>query len=142
MAWRRITEADLAATISQRELDAYRRSPGADGADPVDALLARTAAMVRGYCRANTAVSLSADPLAVPDSLVSAAADYAAYDILKRMPVPVNEDRRKAREAAVALFEAVASNKMTPESDGSADSAAARAASPLAGDPAPPRMLD
>ena len=59
----------------------------------------------------------------LPESLVSPAMDYAAADVLKRMNVPLNEDRRKARERAEELFRDVAAGKYTPESDGADDAA-------------------
>ena len=141
MAWRELTEADLAATLSQREVDAYRQSSPASGEDPVAGLLARTAEMALGYCRANRALRVPATGRAVPGSLVSACCDWAAYDVLKRQPVPVGEDRRRARDQALELFKAVAAGTVTPEppEDGAA---AAAAGSPLAAPPYPPRLLD
>jgi len=141
MTWRRLTKADLAAALSQKEIDAYRQSVGSGQTDPVGALLSRTAEMARGYCRANRSVRLPADPEAVPGSLVAACCDYAAYDVLKRLPVPVGEDRRRARDQAIELFQAVARGDVTPETaDESADDTAA--GSPASAEPCPPRLLD
>ena len=84
--------------------------------DPVAALLERTAEMVRGYIRANTALRIAPMPFTIPDSLVSPACDYAAYDILKRMPVKITDPRQRARDAASALFQNIAAGKFTPES--------------------------
>ena len=123
MAWRRLTKADLGATISQKEIDAYRQSAPA-GTDAVADLLSRTAEMARGYCRANRAVKLPADGESVPGSLVAACCDYAAYDVLKRQPVPVGEDRRKAYEEAMRILRDVAEGRTTPEGHGEAEDAA------------------
>jgi hypothetical protein len=41
-------------------------------------------------------------PHAVPASLVSVACDYIAFEILKRMPLPIKEPRMKAYENAVS----------------------------------------
>ena len=49
MGWRAVDENDLAATLSQREIDAFRRSGGVDGSDPMVRLLSRTVAFVRGF---------------------------------------------------------------------------------------------
>ena len=141
MAWRRLTKADLGATISQKEIDAYRQSAPA-GTDAVADLLSRTAEMARGYCRANRAVKLPADGESVPGSLVAACCDYAAYDVLKRQPVPVGEDRRLAREQAVELFKAVARGDVTPESADEEAGDPVAAGAPLAAPPSPPRLLD
>ena len=118
MGWRPVDEGDLAATLSQQEIDAYRRSASLDGSDPVARLLARTAALVRGYVATNGKVARMGPPGTLPESLVSPAMDYAAADVLKRVNVPMNEDRRKARERAEELFRDVAAGKYTPESDG------------------------
>ena len=122
--WRKPDENDLAATLSQREIDAYRKSASLDGSDPVARLLSRTAALVRGYVATNGKVARMGPSGTLPESLISPAMDYAAYDVLKRQPVPVNDDRRLAREKAEALFADVAAGKFTPESDGADDAAA------------------
>lgn len=139
--WRELTESDLAASISQKEMDVFRQSAGADGSDPIADLLARTAEMARGFCRANRSVRVAPDPGLVPASLIAACCDYAAYDMLKRLPVPVGEDRRRAREQALELFRAVARGEVTPEAayDGMD---LAGAAAPLAAGACPPRLLD
>lgn len=124
--WRALTEADLLATLSATEISTYRQSArGADASvDPVADLLSRTAQMVRGYVRAGGRVAVAPGGATIPEGLVSPACDYAAYDVLKRLPVAVGEDRRRAREQAIELFERVAAGKVTPESEdgeGSAD---------------------
>ena len=122
--WRKVDESDLVATISRQEVDAYRRSSSVDGSDPVERLLRRTVALARGYVATNGKVARMGPPGTLPESLVSPAMDYAAYDILKRLPVAVNEDRRRARERAEGLFSDIAAGKYTPESDGADESAA------------------
>lgn len=121
--WRTVDENDLAATLSQQEVDAYRRSASLDGSDPVARLLSRTAALVRGYVATNGKVARMGPSGTLPESLISPAMDYAAYDVLKRVNVPVNEDRRRARERAEDLFRDVAQGKYTPEADGADDAA-------------------
>lgn len=117
MAWRRLELKDIAATLSQRELDDFRKHPDFEsGSDPVADLLVRTAALVRGYIRKNAEVKMSPDEDAIPASLVSPACDYAAFDILKRLPSQIHEWRRAARDQAIALFKDVAENRVTPES--------------------------
>lgn len=141
MAWRTLTEPDLAATLSQREIDVFRRSASAEGADPVADLLSRTAEMARGYCRANRSVRVPAGAGLVPEMLVSACCDWAAYDVLKRLPTPVGEDRRRARDQALELLKAVAAGDVTPDSP-EPEGASAAAGSPAAAPPCPPRLLD
>ncbi len=103
--------------MSQKELDDLKAHPATDStADPIDDLLARTAALVRGYCRANGQVILSKNPDEIPESLISPAMDYAAFDILKRLPGGMSDERKDARDQAIALFDKVARNEVTPES--------------------------
>lgn len=141
-AWRAPTETDLAAALSQREIDAFRQSPSATGAeDPVRAILAQSAGEVRAACRSNGRCRMGPEGT-VPPSLMRAAVAIAAFDALKRLPVPVGEDRRRAKEDALALLERVAEGKVTPEGDGESD--AERAAPlPCSAEPHnPPRLLD
>ena len=121
--WRAVDENDLAATISQGEIDAFRQDASLDGSDPVARLLARTVAMVRGYIATNGKVRRMGSSGTLPESLISPAMDYAAADVLKRIDVPLNDDRRKARERAEDLFKDVAAGKYTPESDDADDTA-------------------
>ena len=79
---------------------------------------------MRAYIATNGKVRRIGPSGTLPESLVSPAMDYAAYDVLKRINVPVSEDRRRARERAENLFERVATGKFTPESDGADDAEA------------------
>lgn len=119
MAWRQPTESDLVATLSAREVEAYRRS-AEFASDPVSALLLRTGEMARGYLR-QSGVAMSPVAASIPEGLVSAVCDYAAFDILKRLPTAVGEDRRRARDEAVKLFEAVAKGAVKVETYGETD---------------------
>ena len=121
--WRTVDENDLAATLSQSEIVAFRQDASLDGSDPVARLLMRTAQMVRGYIATNGKVRRMGPSGTLPESLISPAMDYAAADVLKRLAVPLNEDRRKARERAEDLFKDVAAGKYTPESDDADDTA-------------------
>ena len=128
MAWRKPTVADIAATLSQNELDAYRQLPEfKSGADPIEALLSRTVSYVRAKIRRNGQVRMSPSADELPESLISPAMDYAAFDILKRQPVNMTEERRQAREQAIAEFERVADGRSTPESYEGGEDATGRA---------------
>jgi hypothetical protein len=117
MAWRAPTTADLIATLSKAEVDAFDQSVPASASAPSEDLVARTASFVRGFIRRNHHVRLGPAGT-LPEGLISPAMDYAAYDMLKRLPVEVGAARVKAREEALLLFEDVASDKVTPESFG------------------------
>lgn len=125
MAWHKLTEIDLASKLSQSEIDDYRISSGYtdDGSvkDPVAGLLEMTANRVRGYCRQNTSIRLAPEEDTIPQDLVSAAMDIAAFDILKRMPMDVNDPRKTAYDRALELMDKVASGAYLPEPYGSTD---------------------
>lgn len=143
--WRTVSETDLAATLSQGEVDAYRAGGPTDGSDRVAALLERTVATVRGWISCNGAVRMGPAGT-LPNSLISPAMDYAAFDLLKSKAAEVNETRTKARQRAEEIFEKIATGALTPESyseDGDAVADDTRpAGSPAFGEAAPPRLLD
>ena len=112
--WRKMTADDVAATLSQREVDAYQRSGGSN-TDPLATLIDRTTARVRLAVRTNGRVRMRPDPALLPVSLVSAACDYMVFDILKRLDVEVGEDRRRARQQAIDLFDRIERGEVTPE---------------------------
>ncbi len=123
MAWRKPTIDDLHATLSAREVEAFQRSADFGGADPAARILADVAELVRGYCRSNGNVALSPVAGEIPESLVSPAMDYAAFQLLKRLPLPVAEARTSAKDSALRIFGDVAAGKLTPESYGAAPEA-------------------
>ncbi len=146
MAWREPTLRDLAAKLSQTEMNAFRKFPDfATAADPAADILRLTASFVRGFCRRNRQVTLSPAEYSVPESLLSPAMDCAAFDVLKRINLAPGEARVKAYEKAVELFEKVASGAYTPESysaDGEADDAASNLARPAIHEPPRRKVLD
>lgn len=111
--WRKLTEDDLVATLSRREVDAYK---GDFEIDAVAVLLADTAAWARGYIRTNGNVRLHPDEATVPASCVSPAMDYAALKVLKRLNIEPKDARKAAWDAAIKFFESVAAGRVTPES--------------------------
>ena len=115
--WRKPTENDLVATLSRQEVDAYRKDFEIEA---VEQLLADTASYVRSYIRSNGTVRMDPDESTLPASCISAAMDYAAYKLLKRRNVKVNESREKAYDDALTYFRDIASGKNNPESFGSA----------------------
>lgn len=138
--WRTVDEPDLAATLSQGEIDAFRQDGPTDGSDPVARLLQSTVDAVRGYISCNGAVRMGPSGT-IPRGLVIPAMDYAMGKVLNRIAVPLSEDRRKALEAAMALFEKISQGAITPESyteDGTVDEGKRPATSPMADDGARP----
>ena len=142
MAWRAPTTADLAATLSQAEVEAFDQSVPSGGAvTPSADLVARTASFVRGFIRRNHRVRLGPAGT-LPEGLISPAMDYAAFDVLKRLPVEVGAARVKAREEALLLFEDVAANKVTPESYLDEEDGAVEEAFPAFAAPPPVRIVN
>ncbi len=138
--WRTVDETDLAATLSQGEVDAFRADGPTDGSDPVARLLQSTVDAVRGYISCNGAVRMGPSGT-IPRGFVIPAMDYAMGKVLNRIGVPLTEDRRKALEAATALFEKISQGAITPESyteDGTVDEDKRPATSPMADDGARP----
>ena len=123
MSWRVLTIEDVAASLNQDEIDAYRQLPDfATRADPVGDLLVEVASYVRGFCRASGVVKIdSANQYTVPLSLVKPAIDIVVYKILTRMPMEVIESRKAAWQAAEELLKQVASKQFVPESFGVTD---------------------
>ena len=134
MAWRRPETRDLTAKLNQKELTAFQTHPDfSTMANPAEDILEQTAEMVRGYCRSNKQVRMSPLEGSIPEGLISPAMDYAAYDVLKRINVSINEARKAAWEKAIELFEKVARGEYIPESwsEGGGDDAASNRATPL-----------
>jgi len=142
--WREVDEGDLAATISQGEIDAYRHQGPSDGSDPVARLLLSTVETVRGYISCNGAVRMG-PARTLPNSLVIPAMDYAAGKLLNRIDSPLSEDRRNALRRAEELIEKIATGAITPESyaeDGELDDEARPASAPAFAPAHPERLLD
>ena len=101
--WRVPDNDDIAATLSQKETDAYSRSSGFSP-DVVRRLIERTCDFVRDALRSNRNVRMSPVPFEIPTGTVSKAMDYLVVDLLKRFSLAVSEPRQKARESAEAYF--------------------------------------
>lgn len=113
--WREPTEDDIIATISVDELEAYKVSANWEE-DPVKILTRRAAAVMRDALRTNGNVALSPNERELPESCISAAMDYVAYDVIKRIGGSVTDERKKAREDAVKFIERITRRWYTPES--------------------------
>jgi hypothetical protein len=143
--WRKATKDDLFATLSKSEAEACERSSDF-GSDVIELILSRTAEFARSFLRRNPAVKMCPLSGTLPEGLISPAMDYAAFDILKRHKINVGDDRRKARQDALDIFERAAQNHITPESyqdEGETDIKKNEiAATPMAGEAKPFRLLD
>ena len=119
--WRTLTRDDLISKQSEQEANAFAKK--AWSIDPIPPILTMTADYVRDACRSNGNVRLSPEPHSIPGGTITKALDYAIYDLLKRIGVPIGKDREKAREKAEIYFDDVAKGKINPESFGTSDTA-------------------
>lgn len=124
--WRVITISDVAAHISQVEIDEFRNSQGfVDGfsRDPVAEIISSVSEEVRGACRAYAGIRLCPTQYTVPESLIGTACEIIAYRLLKRMPlqIEISEARTKAYTMAMERLSKVATGEFLPESFGSTD---------------------
>lgn len=144
--WIEPTENDLAANLSQREVDAFRRDGALDGSDPVAPLLARTVSLVRTWIAAGGRCANMGPQGTIPAGLIIPAMDYAMAKVLNRINVPLSEDRRNALKRAEEIFDKIASGALAVESyieDGAADDDSQEIANSPASAPATPeRLLD
>lgn len=145
--WRKVLESNLNASLSQSEIDAYRRSADFEH-DPIEAQIRQICAYVRGCIRSGgTKVRMAREEDWLPESLISPAMDYMRYQILTRMNQPVNESRTKAYENAIALFYQLRRGEFVPESElvdpePIAEDPSEKATSPIAAEATPPHLLD
>ena len=135
--WRAPTIADLSLSISETELDAYSAAATESG-ETAEGLLRRGADLARGYLRRNRAVTLGPAGT-VPEAVVAPLMDYLAVDVVKRTPLGVSDDRRRARDQALQLFRDIAADRYDVESHGAEDDASPGGASELASS-APQRL--
>lgn len=143
--WIEPTETDLAANLSQGEIDAFRRDGALDGSDPVAPLLERTVSLVRTYVAAGGRCSKMGPTGTIPCGLVIPAMDYAMAKVLNRLGVPLSEDRRNALRRAEEIFDKIAAGELAVESyaeNGEIDDSTLPVSSPAAAPATPERLLD
>ena len=110
--WIEPAETDLAANLSQGEVDAFRRDGALDGTDPVAPLLDRTASLVRTWIASGGRCSKMGPAGTIPAGLVIPAMDYAMAKVLNRISVPLTEDRRNALKRAEEIFDKIANGEL------------------------------
>ena len=139
MAWRKPTQDDLTARLSQDELDAFAASAGFSS-DVVDGVLAQSAAFARDAVRSGGRCRLSPEDGAIPEGLFRPVLAIAVLDLLNRFSVQPTDARREAARAGESYLGEVAAGKITPESYTADDAVEAKGAGPLA-DEGPIRTL-
>ena len=139
--WTKLTEDDVIANLTRRELDAHRNE---FEVDVVRKILVETVDLVRGSIESGRKCRLSPEAGTIPAMLVSPSVDYAVFALLKRINVVPNEARTKAYERALTLFEKVAAGQIVPPDYGApvADETKQVATAPAFSAPKPARLLD
>ena len=142
MAWRKPTSDDLAARLSDMEIEAFRTSWTGEG-DPIERLLGDTAALFRGAIRTGGRSRMSPVDGTLPEAAISKAMDYAAYDVLKRIDIVPNEARSRARTDADDFLKRLEEGRFEAEDYEEPNGEDPRLAlTPSFTRPRPPRLLD
>jgi len=106
MDWITLTESDLLTVVSDAELTAWRQTALAAGqADPVSAVMATVALLVRGYAAHQVTPGATGT---IPDTLTSTALDLVAYRLPLRVGDKPTEARKNAYDAAMELLRSCA----------------------------------
>jgi len=119
MAWRELTLGDVAAHISQEEMDQFRQLPDfRTDEDPILALCKEVAAECRMRMRKNFFVKLSPNPYELPPELISPACDIVAFKVIKRFPIDeiVTKARELAYRNAIDILKMIQTDECRPES--------------------------
>ena len=133
MAWRKPTQDDLTARLSQDELDAFAVSAGFSS-DVVDGVLAQSAAFARDAVRSCGRCRLSPEDGAIPEGLFRPVLAIAVLDLLNRFSLQPTDARRDAAKAGEDYLKDIAAGKVVPESYAEEDAVEAKGAGPLADD--------
>ena len=139
MAWRKPTQEDLVARLSQTEISAFTRASTFE-TDAAEGVLAQTAAFARDAMRSGGRCRLSPTDGEIPEGLFRPVIAIAILDLLNRINANPNEARREAARAGESYLGEVAAGKITPESYTADDAVEAKGAGPLA-DEGPVRTL-
>ena len=113
MAWKTITEENLVAALSRREVEAYRRDFEVETAG---LLIADVTAEVRDYIASNGNVRLDPDETRIPPSCVAKALDILVIRVLKRINLQPVQVRIDAAKSAEEYFQKIAEGRINPQS--------------------------
>ena len=139
MAWRKPTQEDLVARLSQTEISAFARASTFE-TDAAEGVLAQTAAFARDAMRSGGRCRLSPTDGEIPDGLFRPVIAIAILDLLNRFNVHPTEARREAARAAEDYLKDIAAGRIVPESFDAEGGEEAKSAGPMA-DEGPVRTL-
>ena len=150
MAWRKPTQEDLVARLSQTEISAFARastfetdafaSQSGFTADTVDGILAQSAAFARDAIRSGGRCRLSPVDGTIPEGLFRPVLAIAVVDLLNRFSIAPTDARREAAKAAEDHLKDIAAGRIVPESFDAEGGEEAKSAGPMA-DEGPVRTL-
>ena len=133
MAWRKPTQEDLVARLSQTEISAFTRASTFE-TDAADGVLAQSAAFARDAMRSGGRCRLSPTDGEIPDGLFRPVIAIAILDLLNRINANPNEARREAARAAEDYLKDIAAGRTVPEDYAADDAVESKGAGPLADD--------
>ena len=139
MAWRKPTQEDLVARLSQTEISAFARASTFE-TDAAEGVLAQTAAFARDAMRSGGRCRLSPTDGEIPDGLFRPVLAIAILDLLNRFHVHPTEARREAARAAEDYLKEISAGRIVPESFDAEGGEEAKSAGPMA-DEGPVRTL-
>ena len=139
MAWRKPTQEDLVARLSQTEISAFTRASTFE-TDAAEGVLAQSAAFARDAMRSGGRCRLSPTDGEIPDGLFRPVLAIAILDLLNRFIVHPTEARREAARAAEDYLKEIAAGRIVPESFDAEGGEEAKSAGPMA-DEGPVRTL-
>lgn len=117
--WQKLSWEGLVAKLEQGEATAFSKC--AWGVNAAEELISLGVSYVRGCIRTGGRCRMAKDPETLPRSVIGKTYDYIVYDLLKRLALPVNEDRRRAHTSAEEFFRRIEKGEWEPESEGEDD---------------------
>lgn len=133
MAWRKPTQEDLVARLSQTEISAFTRASTFE-TDAADGVLAQTAAFARDAIRSGGRCRLSPVDGTIPEGLFRPVLAIAVVDLLNRFSIAPTDARREAAKAAEDYLKDIAAGRIVPEDYAADDAVESKGAGPLADD--------
>ena len=141
MNWKKITEANLVAALSRREIETYRRD---FEVDTVEQLITDLTGEIRGYIFSNGNVRMDPDETTIPASCIPKAVAILVIRVLSRINLQQTQIRIDNAKLAEEFFNNLAAGKGKVEDYDTpiTDTTQQVATSPAFSAPKPERLLD
>lgn len=112
--WREPTESDITSVLNAAETMAYKTAVIAPGQDVLRDSITLVVNHCRGYIADNPQNRLAAG-VTLPDRVMLSALHLIRVELLTRLKLVVDDDRKDAAKAATRFLERVADGKVTIE---------------------------